>query len=108
MPMVALAPPRFSTTNGCPRRCASCLASCLATMSVGPPGGNGTTMVTGRCGHVTSAAAAVLQKLTRVQPKSRAAADLRVLQKYMIVSSCDCGLHLRERAYDQPLLSRLV
>src|SRR5690606_5875445 len=33
------------------------------------------------------------------QAMSRAVADLRVLQKYMMVSSCDCGPHLRKRAY---------
>jgi hypothetical protein len=52
-PIAAVTPPapgRLSTTNGLPRRCVSFCAICRARMSIAPPGGNGTTKVTGRLG----------------------------------------------------------
>src|SRR5690242_10428821 len=41
-PTLPPAPPRFSTTAGCPRRSASLLDTMRVTTSAGPPGGNGT------------------------------------------------------------------
>src|SRR5256885_5767801 len=51
-PMLPLAPGRFSTTTGWPRRCCSCSPRRRASRSVPPPGGNVTTMVMGRSRRV--------------------------------------------------------
>ena len=47
---IAACPRRLSTTNGCPSRLASLLATIRARMSLAPPGGKPTTIVTGRTG----------------------------------------------------------
>src|SRR4029453_15589485 len=50
MPIMFPAPGLFSTKKGCPIALEKCCASTLATMSVPPPGGDGTTMRTGPAG----------------------------------------------------------
>jgi hypothetical protein len=56
--MVPLAPLKVSTTTGWPS--GPCIASAMirASVSVGPPGGNPTIMVTGRDGKISAAAGA--------------------------------------------------
>src|SRR5712692_110802 len=49
--MAPLAPGLFSAITGCPSRGPSQSAAMRAIASVTPPGGNGTTMRTGFCGH---------------------------------------------------------
>src|SRR6188768_3420791 len=48
---VPAAPPLFSTITGCPHFCVSLVAMMRVPVSVPPPGGNGTTMVTERAGQ---------------------------------------------------------
>ena len=48
--MAPVAPARLSMTNGCPSFSCSFGAMARATMSVDPPGGNGTMIVTGFSG----------------------------------------------------------
>src|SRR5262245_66577038 len=50
------APPTFSMTTGWPSTSASRLETMRASTSVPPPGGNGTTIVTGRAGQACAAA----------------------------------------------------
>jgi len=50
MPIMLPAPALFSTKNCCPNALEKCCPSTRATMSVPPPGGEGTTMRTGRAG----------------------------------------------------------
>jgi hypothetical protein len=54
--IVPLAPALFSTTTSCPRRCEIHWPINLAWKSFGPPGGNFTTMRTGRVGYLCVAA----------------------------------------------------
>src|SRR5258706_11289558 len=51
-PITPPAPPRFSTTTGCPHSCCSFTPTVRAVMSVPPPGANGTTKVTDLAGQV--------------------------------------------------------
>src|SRR5665213_4092676 len=53
-----LAPARFSTITGCPRRVVRPAASTLATRSVTPPAGTGTTNLIGLSGKLACAPAA--------------------------------------------------
>jgi hypothetical protein len=46
-PMIPFAPGRFSTTTGCFHASLSFCATVRVMMSVAPPGGNGTTILTG-------------------------------------------------------------
>jgi hypothetical protein len=48
--MLPPAPPAFSTTTGWPSDVRMCSARMRVSVSVAPPGGNGTTMVIGRAG----------------------------------------------------------
>ena len=57
--MVPPAPPTFSTTIGWPSDARMPSATMRAMMSVIPPGGNGTIMVTGRDGKACAAALAM-------------------------------------------------
>ena len=50
VPTVPPAPPRFSITTGCPNSLLSPSATTRPTMSVEPPGGNGTISVIGLVG----------------------------------------------------------
>jgi hypothetical protein len=50
VPIRPPAPPRLSTTSGLPRRSPSCWPITRATMSLLPPGGNGTISRIGRLG----------------------------------------------------------
>ena len=52
-PMVPPAPPRFSTTTGCPSASESFCATGRPTTSRAPPGGNEMIIRTGRVGTVT-------------------------------------------------------
>src|SRR5690606_5308693 len=63
-PMVPVAPALFSTTKDCLSCSPSLLATARATESVAPPGGKGTTMVTGLSGQACAAPAATI----RVKP----------------------------------------
>src|SRR5687768_10448919 len=58
------APGLFSTTNGCANDFEKSAASTRATMSVPPPGGEGTTMRTARVGYSWASAVAI-QNRTR-------------------------------------------
>ncbi len=51
------APARFSTTTGCLSRSASFWPTMRAAVSVGPPGGNGTTSLMGLVGQACAMAA---------------------------------------------------
>jgi hypothetical protein len=53
-PIVPVAPGLFSTTNGCPNFSCSLGAIARASVSVDPPGGNGTTIVTGLVGQASA------------------------------------------------------
>src|SRR5258706_1392631 len=55
-PIMPFAPPRFSTTTACPSACVIVGAISRARMSVPFPGGNGTTIFTGREGHCCASA----------------------------------------------------
>src|ERR671914_1517329 len=58
MPTAPPAPVRFTTTTGCFQIFSICAASGRPTMSATPPGGNGTTIVTGFEGYAWPSAAA--------------------------------------------------
>src|SRR5688572_19875912 len=64
MPIMLPAPGLFSTTNGCANDFEKSAASTRATMSVPPPGGEGTTMRTARVGYSWASAVAI-QNRTR-------------------------------------------
>ena len=51
VPMTPPAPPRLSTTTCLPHRSPSCVAIMRPTMSLLPPGGNGTMSRTGLAGY---------------------------------------------------------
>src|SRR4029077_820122 len=55
VPIVPLAPARFSTTTPCPQASCSFAPTTLATMSVPPPGGNATMIFTGLVGNASAA-----------------------------------------------------
>jgi hypothetical protein len=55
-PIVPPAPPRFSITNCWPSICESLAVSGRATVSVPPPGGNGTITLTGLLGQSCASA----------------------------------------------------
>ncbi|MNT65093.1 hypothetical protein D3C72_2030460 [compost metagenome] len=59
--MVPVAPALFSTTNDCLSCSPSLFATERATESVAPPGGNGTTIVTGLSGQAWAAPAAAIK-----------------------------------------------
>src|SRR5439155_25266571 len=54
--MLPLAPGRFSTSTGCPRRIPSGSATTRALLSATPPGANGTMMRSGFAGQSCAAA----------------------------------------------------
>src|ERR671914_229996 len=62
MPIMLPAPGLFSTKNCWPNALEKCTTSTRATMSVPPPGGEGTTMRTVRVGDSCAAAAAAISK----------------------------------------------
>src|SRR6185436_13538077 len=55
VPIVPLAPARFSTTTPCPHASWSFAPTTRATMSVPPPGGNATMIFTGLVGNASAA-----------------------------------------------------
>src|SRR6185436_12248534 len=59
IPIMLPAPGRFSTKNCCMKALEKCSAMTRAMMSVPPAGGEGTTMRTGRAGHVCASACVV-------------------------------------------------
>src|SRR5882672_6730553 len=59
MPMLPLPPERLSATTWCPSASASLVPSVRASVSVLPPGANGTTNRTGRVGYCCAFAANV-------------------------------------------------
>src|SRR5688572_20069959 len=56
VPIIALAPPRLSTTTCWPRRSGKREATIRPTVSTAPPGGNGAIKRTGRVGDHCAAA----------------------------------------------------
>src|SRR5437588_27271 len=64
----------FSITKGCPRPSPRCWPSRRAISSVNPPGGKGTTILTGRRGHSCDCADVAKVSI------AKAAADLRITQ----------------------------
>ena len=74
MPMPPPAPALFSMTTGWPSARPIASATGRPTVSATPPGGNGTTIVTGRSGYCAFAAAAIISAAqnaaTRLIPMS--------------------------------------
>jgi len=65
VPMLPPAPARFSMTKGCPRISAIFGVTVRATMSVPPPGGNGTMTRIGFDGKFCASAALAASKTAR-------------------------------------------
>src|SRR6267378_1435082 len=87
--MLPLAPGRFSTSTGCPRRTPSGSATTRALLSATPPGANGTMMRSGFAGHSCAAAT-----LIRIAARNGARA---FFTKQSRASLCAAALHRRAR-----------
>src|SRR5262245_13818094 len=74
----------FSTTTGCPQRCASMGPTRRATMSGPPPGGDGTITFTGRDGYLAWAKAGIAAKAAAAAQKRRRS----IMRVVMSVSWC--------------------
>src|SRR5690242_17066866 len=75
-PTLPPAPPRFSTTAGCPRRSASLLDTMRVTTSAGPPGGNGTIQRIGFEGQPPADCACAKGPASSAAPAQTAARNL--------------------------------
>src|ERR1051325_10457915 len=82
VPTVPLAPARFSTTTGPPRVSASFWPTSRATMSVPPPGGKATMILTGFDGKGCASAVATHASRTSFR-KAR-----RIARKYRVYDRC--------------------
>src|ERR1035437_30461 len=79
IPIVLLAPERFSTSTGCPRPCDMPSAMNLTSTSAFPPGGNGTMMRIGRLGNVCASTDIEPQKTARpVKMRLRQKGDMNI------------------------------
>src|SRR5712691_1183578 len=88
--MLPPAPPRFSTTSGCPHTSGSFAESSRATRSAGPPAGKGTTMRTGLDGYGCAIAGAV--KITQ-QRKTAANVRAEIVIAFLLVFDCTTAVH---------------
>ena len=80
MPMIALAPARFSTTTFCLRSSDSAVATMRATMSTLPPAANGTTTFSGLSGKAPLWAMACAQHSAASRGISRVMRIVRLLE----------------------------
>src|SRR5262249_22068379 len=93
------APETFSTTTCWRRTSARCCCSTRASVSIGPPAANGTTMVTGRFGQ-SCACAALVHTVPITAAAIRIARMVSSLVAALTLSTALAGEHSHDRVPD--------